>query len=174
MSLLVSLCLSICLYLNMSVQSTNHAIVSSFTHLFVPLWTPYSTYHLYSDGQSCDVDEKYVTLADRNPNIHKQGSLSQDYVAYRDHWLQFIFPGCLSRYPHPFANEISTALSSRGYIGISQIPSNKQLTDEMEFHIYENMNLKLSRPWKIYEYKVSCGSLMLILTIMRPVLWQWN
>lgn len=42
--------------------------------------------------------EKYVTLADRNPNIHKQGSLRKDCVAYRDHWLQFIFPGCLSHY----------------------------------------------------------------------------
>lgn len=104
------------------------------------------TYRLYSDGQPCDLDEKYVTLADRNPNIHKQGSLRKDYVAYRDHWLRFIFPGCLSHYPHPFANEISTALSSCGYIGLSQITSNKQLTDEMEFHIYENMNLKLSLP----------------------------
>lgn len=38
----------------------------------------------------------------------------------------------------------AAALSSCGYIGISQITSNKQLTDEMEFHIYENMNLKSS------------------------------
>lgn len=98
------------------------------------------------------VEEKYVTLADRNPNIHKHGSLRKDYVAYGDHWLQFIFPGCLSHYSHPFANEISTALSSCGYIGISQITSNKQLIDEMKFHIYENMNLKLSLPWKIYQY----------------------
>lgn len=51
--------------------------------------------------------------------------------------------------PHPFANEISAALSSCGYTGISQITSNKQLTDEMDLHKYENMNLKLSLPWKI-------------------------
>lgn len=98
------------------------------------------------------MNEKYVTLADRNANIHKQGSLRKDCVAYRDHWLRFIFPGCLSHYSHPFANEISTALSSCGYIGISQITSNKQLRDGMEFHIYENMNLKSSLPWKTYEY----------------------
>lgn len=136
----VSVCLSICLHLNMSVQSTNHVKTSTFI-----------TYRAFRRSlasiRSCDLDEKYVTLADRNPNIHKQGSLRKDCVAHRDHWLWFIFPGCLSHYPHPFANEISTTLSSCGYIGISQITSNKQLKeDEMEFHIYENMNMKLSPP----------------------------
>lgn len=30
--------------------------------------------------------------------------------------------------------------------GISQITSNKQMTDEMEFLVYENMNLSLTPP----------------------------
>lgn len=135
---LVSLCLPL-LELEDFSQSKSH---------FVAHLAPYITPLFWRRV----VEEKYVTLADRNPNIHKHGSLRKDYVAYGDHWLQFIFPGCLSHYSHPFANEISTALSSCGYIGISQITSNKQLIDEMKFHIYENMNLKLSLPWKIYQY----------------------
>lgn len=50
LSLLVSLCLNICLYLNMSVQLTNCVIASAFTQsilLLIILTHKYSTYHLY-------------------------------------------------------------------------------------------------------------------------------
>lgn len=57
--------------------------------------------------------KKYFTLAERNPNIHKQWSLRRDFVAHKDHWQQFIFPGCFPHYLHPFAKEIAEARSSR-------------------------------------------------------------
>lgn len=49
--------------------------------------------------------------------------------------------GAFFHYPHPFASEISTALSSRGYTEMSQITSNKQLTDGMDLQKSESMNL---------------------------------
>lgn len=80
-----------------------------------------------------------VTFIDGKANIHKQVSLGKG-----SHCLKRLFsPACLSRHIHPSANEISTALSSCGYTGISPITSNKQPADELEFRAYENMNLKL-------------------------------
>lgn len=46
LSLLVSLCLSICLYLNVSIQLTNCVIASAFTQSIL-LLIILSTYHLY-------------------------------------------------------------------------------------------------------------------------------
>lgn len=79
-----------------------------------------------------------VTLTDRNANVHKQLSLGKGSRCLKG----LFFPTCLSRYFHPSANEISAALSSCGYTGISRITSNKQPADELEFRACENMNLK--------------------------------
>lgn len=79
-----------------------------------------------------------VTLTDRNANVHKQVSLGKGSRCLKG----LFFPTCLSRYFHPSANEISAALSSCGYTGISRITSNKQPADELEFRACENMNQK--------------------------------
>lgn len=80
-----------------------------------------------------------VTFTARKANIHKQVSLGKGSRCLK----RLFSPACLSRHFHPSANEISTALSSCGYTGISPITSNKQPADELEFRACENMNLKL-------------------------------
>lgn len=68
--------------------------------------------------------------------------------------------------PKPFANEISTARSSCGYIWVSQIPSNKQLGETRL--IFVNMKIWT---WNWASYKISCRELRrLVRTKVRVTL----